>query len=140
MRNRSNVALNHTAGLSTPQQIQMALFSLFALTDTANSYKTLCQTIMNRRHVALWDAIGLQPPADRDRTELDIMVWAEKNYGPEFVKFLRKNYQCTDILFRIAEQSGVVLMHGEEFGGPDWSVRVSLANHQEDTYPKIGSF
>jgi aspartate 4-decarboxylase len=28
-----NVALNHTAGLSTPQQVQMALFSLFALTD-----------------------------------------------------------------------------------------------------------
>ena len=33
------VALNHTAGLSLPQQIQMALFSLFALLDTANSYK-----------------------------------------------------------------------------------------------------
>ncbi|MCJ7690351.1 MAG: aspartate 4-decarboxylase, partial [Clostridiaceae bacterium] len=27
------VALNHTAGLSTPQQVQMAFFSLFALTD-----------------------------------------------------------------------------------------------------------
>src|SRR5678815_618966 len=39
------VALNHTAGLSTPQQVQMVLFSLFALTDTANSYKSLCQLI-----------------------------------------------------------------------------------------------
>lgn len=136
------VALNHTAGLSTPQQIQMALFSLFALTDTANGYKSLCQNIVNRRHKALWDAIGLQPPSDADRaayyTELDIMVWAEKNYGPEFVKFLRANYECTDILFRIAEQSGVVLMHGGGFGGPDWSVRVSLANLPEDTYPEIG--
>ena len=28
------VALNHTAGLSLPQQVQMALFSLFALLDT----------------------------------------------------------------------------------------------------------
>ena len=35
------VALNHTAGLSVPQQIQMTLFSLFALLDTTNSYKTL---------------------------------------------------------------------------------------------------
>ena len=29
------VALNHTAGLSTPQQVQMALFALFALDGRA---------------------------------------------------------------------------------------------------------
>jgi len=34
----------------------------------------------------------------------------------------------------------VVLLHGGGFGGPDWSVRVSLANLPEDTYPKIGQF
>jgi aspartate 4-decarboxylase len=56
------------------------------------------------------------------------------------VKFLRQNYECTDILFRLAEKSGVVLLHGGGFGGPDWSVRVSLANLPEDTYPKIGKF
>ena len=138
------VALNHTAGLSPPQQIQMALFSLFALLDKANSYKTLAQLIARRRYQALWEGLGIEPPPPEDRafyyTELDIMVWAEKVYGPEFVKFLRKNYECTDILFRLAEQSGVVLMHGGGFGGPDWSVRVSLANLPEDTYPKIGQF
>jgi len=138
------VALNHTAGLSLPQQVQMALFSLFALLDTANSYKTLCQLIVRRRYKALWEGLGLTPPPDEDRAfyyaELDIMVWAEKFYGPDFMKFLRKNYECTDILFRLAEKSGVVLMHGGGFGGPDWSVRVSLANLPEDTYPKIGQY
>jgi len=139
------VALNHTAGLSLPQQIQMALFSLFALLDTVNSYKTLCQLIVRRRYKALWDGLGLPPPPDdKDRAsyyaELDVMVWAERFYGPEFVKFLRKNYESTDILFRIAERSGVVLMHGGGFGGPDWSVRVSLANLPEETYPKIGQY
>jgi len=138
------VALNHTAGLSLPQQIQMALFSLFTLLDTANSYKTLCQLIVRRRYKALWEGLGLTPPPDEDRAsyyaELDIMVWAEKFYGPDFMKFLRKNYECADILFRLAEKSGVVLMHGGGFGGPDWSVRVSLANLPEDTYPKIGQF
>ncbi len=138
------VALNHTAGLSLPQQVQMALFSLFALLDRANSYKTLCQLIVRRRHQALWEGLGLQLPTDEDRafyyTELDLMVWAEKVYGPDFVKFLRKNYECTDVLFRLAEKSGVVLMHGGGFGGPDWSVRVSLANLPEDTYPKIGRY
>jgi aspartate 4-decarboxylase len=138
------VALNHTAGLSPPQQIQMALFSLFALLDKANSYKTLCQLIVRRRYQAMWEGLGIPAPPDTDRAsyyaQLDIMVWAEKIYGPDFVKFLRQNYECTDILFRLAEKSGVVLMHGGGFGGPDWSVRVSLANLPEDTYPKIGQF
>ena len=35
------VALNHTAGLSLPQQIQMTLFSLFALLDRGDRYKKL---------------------------------------------------------------------------------------------------
>jgi aspartate 4-decarboxylase len=138
------VALNHTAGLSTPQQIQMALFSLFARTDRADSYKVLCQLIVRRRYAALMEGLELKPPADEYRAayyaELDIMVWAEKVYGPDFVAYLRKNYECTDVLFRLAEQSGVVLLPGGGFGGPDWSVRVSLANLPEETYPKIGQY
>ena len=34
-----HVALNHTAGLSTPQQVQMAIFSAFARLDQENRYK-----------------------------------------------------------------------------------------------------
>jgi aspartate 4-decarboxylase len=138
------VALNHTSGLSIPQQIQMSLFSLFALLDTADSYKTLCQLIVRRRFKALLDGVGVALPPDEDRAsyyvELDLMRWAEHTYGPEFAKFLAKNYECTDVLFRLAEKSGVVLMHGGGFGGPEWSVRVSLANLREETYPKIGQY
>jgi aspartate 4-decarboxylase len=138
------VALNHTAGLSLPQQIQMALFSTFALLDKADSYKQLCQLIVRRRFHALLEGLGLALPDDKTRAayyvELDLMVWAEKEYGPDFAKFLRKNYECTDVLFRLAEYCGVVLMHGGGFGGPDWSIRVSLANLAEDTYPKIGKY
>jgi aspartate 4-decarboxylase len=136
------VALNHTAGLSLPQQIQMMLFSAFALLDKSDSYKTLCQLIVRRRFDALLEGLGLRLPPDKDRAgyyvELDLMVWAAKEYGDDFAKFLRKNYECTDVLFRLAEHSGIVLMHGGGFGGPDWSVRVSLANLAEDTYPIIG--
>jgi aspartate 4-decarboxylase len=139
-----SVALNHTAGLSLPQQIQMALFSLFALLDTAHSYKTLCQLIVRRRFKGLLDGVGVPLPHDKDRAfyyvELDLMRWAENTYGSDFAKFLNKNYECTDVLFRLAEKSGVVLMHGGGFGGPEWSVRVSLANLREETYPKIGQY
>jgi aspartate 4-decarboxylase len=139
-----SVALNHTAGLSLPQQIQMALFSLFALLDTAHSYKSLCQLIVKRRFKGLLDGVGVPMMQDGNRAyyyvELDLIRWAEHTYGAEFGQFLRKNYECTDVLFRLAEKSGVVLMHGGGFGGPDWSVRVSLANLREETYPKIGQY
>jgi aspartate 4-decarboxylase len=138
------IALNHTAGLSLPQQIQMGLFSLFALLDTANSYKTLCQLIVRRRFKGLLEGVGAPLPSDENQAfyyaELDLMRWAEQVYGSEFAKFLKKNYECTDVLFRLAEKSGVVLMHGGSFGGPEWSVRVSLANLREETYPKIGQY
>jgi aspartate 4-decarboxylase len=139
-----SVALNHTAGLSLPQQIQMGLFSLFALLDKANSYKTLCQLIVRRRFKGLLDGVGQPLPHDESRAyyyvELDLMRWAEHLYGADFAQFLKKNYECTDVLFRLAEKSGVVLMHGGGFGGPEWSVRVSLANLREETYPKIGQY
>src|SRR6188768_414138 len=138
------VALNHTAGLSLPSQIQMMLFSSFTLLDKADSYKNLCQLICRRRWHALFDGLGLTLPEDSTRAfyyvELDLMVWATKEYGPAFAKFLKKNYECVDVLFRLAEHSGVVLMPGGGFGGPAWSVRVSLANLAEDTYPKIGRY
>ena len=136
------VALNHTAGLSPPQQVQMALFSLYALLDKEDAYKNLCQSIVRKRYAALWEGLGITPPPDDTRSyyysEIDLMVWAEKKYGPGFVQFLRKNYECTDVLFRLAEHAGIVLLHGGGFGGPDWSVRVSLANLADDTYSKIG--
>jgi aspartate 4-decarboxylase len=138
------VALNHTAGPSLPQQVQMALFAAFTLLDKTDSYKTLCQLIVRRRFNALLEGLGLTLPADETRAayyvELDLMVWAEQEHGAEFALFLRKKYGCTDVLFRLAEHSGIVLMPGGGFGGPDWSVRVSLANLPEATYPKIGRY
>ena len=49
------VALNHTAGLSLPQQMQMGLFAAFALLDKENKYKQKMQEIIRRRLHALWD-------------------------------------------------------------------------------------
>ena len=39
------VALNHTAGLSLPQQMQMSLFASFAILDKENRYKTKCRRL-----------------------------------------------------------------------------------------------
>lgn len=136
------VALNHTAGLSLPQQVQMTLFSLFALCDQDDRYKKLTTEIVQRRLKALWDGMGLPLPPDSDRAgyyaTLDIMVWAEKTHGPAFVEFLKKNYHPFDVLFALAEKFSTVLLNGSGFAGPDWSVRVSLANLPDEAYSQIG--
>ena len=137
-----SIALNHTAGLSLPQQVQMTLFSLFALSDKDDRYKKLTKKIVERRMKALWEGMKLPLPPDPDRADyyatLDLMVWAEKFQGPEFVKFLTQNYHPFDILFALAENFSTVLLNGSGFAGPDWSVRVSLANLPDEAYSKIG--
>lgn len=136
------VALNHTAGLSTPQQIQMALFSVFALLDKENNYKQLTKDICHRRMRYLYDGLGLSYPDiphDADYyTEFDLAEWAAKHYGSGFTDYLRENYEPLDILFRLAEESSIVLLNGGGFHGPTWSIRVSLANLADEAYTKIG--
>ncbi|QLY24710.1 bifunctional aspartate transaminase/aspartate 4-decarboxylase [Bdellovibrio sp. KM01] len=136
------VALNHTAGLSLPQQIQMTLFSLSSLMDTENKYKTLTQDIVQRRIHSLFEGLGIPLPENPMRSgyycELDLMVWADLKYGKEFTKFLVENYEPVDILFRLAQQTSIVLMPGGGFGGPEWSLRVSLANLDDSAYGRIG--
>src|SRR5215510_12493179 len=48
-----DVALNHTAGLSLPQQVMMSLFSLAELMDTEKRYQKACREIVSRRFHAM---------------------------------------------------------------------------------------
>ncbi|BBB89476.1 MAG TPA: aspartate 4-decarboxylase [Methylomusa anaerophila] len=136
------VALNHTAGLSTPQQVQMMLLAAFALLDKGNRYKQQTKDICHRRIKLLYEGLGLpQPnlPYNADYyTQFDLEEWSNHNYGREFTDFLQRRYEPVDILFRLAQNSSIVLLHGGGFHGPTWSVRVSLANLDDDAYAKIG--
>ena len=136
------VALNHTAGLSTPQQVQMAFFSMFAITDKENRYKKLTKNICHRRQKLLFEGLGLELKTDpfdaAYYTQFDLLEWAGKNYDDEFSKYLQENYKPVDILIRLAEQSSIVLLSGSGFDGPEWSIRISLANLNDESYSKIG--
>ena len=136
------IALNHTAGLSLPQQMQMSLFAAFALLDKENSYKQKMQEIIRRRLQALWDNTGFTLVEDPLRvgyyTEIDMLVWAEKFYGEKFVEYLKKTYSPLNVVFRLAQETSLVLLNGGGFDGPEWSVRASLANLNESDYVTIG--
>ncbi|MDR5749657.1 MULTISPECIES: bifunctional aspartate transaminase/aspartate 4-decarboxylase [unclassified Caballeronia] len=137
------VALNHTAGLSTPQQVQMVLFSLFSLMDTPDAYKNALKRLIRSRKQALYREIGITFD-DNDvnkvdyYTILDLEFLGERAYGREFVDWLIKNTKTSELLFRLAKDARVVLLPGRGFGTQHPSGRVSLANLNESDYMKIG--
>jgi aspartate 4-decarboxylase len=136
------VALNHTAGLSLPQQVQMALFSLFALLDKDDAYKQRCQRIIHTRLEKLAKALGVEIPADPLRAgyyvDLDLGLWGKENFGQDFVDYIREHHDPLEIVLGLARKYGTVLLNGSGFDGPPWAARVSLANLDTDDYAAIG--
>lgn len=136
------VALNHTAGLSLPQQTQMALFSAFSLLDAENLYQSRMIEIIHERLHTLWESTGFTLLDDPLRagyySEIDMEVWAKKFYGDEFVEYLKANYEPVDVVFRLAQETALVLLNGGGFDAPEWSIRASLANLKTEDYVRIG--
>jgi aspartate 4-decarboxylase len=137
-----DVGLNHTAGLSLPQQVMMTMFSLAELMDVEKRYQKACMEIVHRRAHALIDGLGLEvspnPLFNAYYALIDFEFWARKNIGEDAVKYLKQNVHPLDLAFRLAETQGIVLLNGGGFEAPDWSLRVSLANLGDDVYDDIG--
>ena len=138
------VALNHTSGLSLPQQVQMSLFALYSIIDSraGDKFRQGMLQIIDSRLQALWKSMGFTLMPDPTRagyySEVDLLVWAKKFYGEDFVEYLKYNYSPLDIVFRLATETSLVVLNGGGFDGPEWSVRVSLANLNEEDYTTIG--
>jgi aspartate 4-decarboxylase len=137
-----DLALNHTAGLSLPQQVMMSLFSLAELMDEEKAYQSACMEIVNRRAWSMIEGLGLHltpnPNYDAYYGLIDFEFWARKNIGEEAVAYLKRNVHPLDLAFRLAEIHGIVLLNGGGFEAPDWSLRVSLANLPDEAYADIG--
>ena len=137
-----DVALNHTAGLSLPQQVMMSMFSLAELMDVAKRYQKACMEIVQRRAWSMIKGLGLElspnPLYDAYYGLIDFEFWARKNIGTDAVEYLKKNVHPLDLAFRLAEAYGIVLLNGGGFDAPNWSLRVSLANLGDDVYEDIG--
>ncbi|NPA47112.1 MAG: bifunctional aspartate transaminase/aspartate 4-decarboxylase [Thermococci archaeon] len=137
-----NVALRHTAGLSTPQQVQMVLFALYALMDEQERYKKSVKHVLRRRYRALYRGLGIEPQEDPNYvyyyTLLDTEILAERLYGKEFADWFVKTLPPEEFVVRLAVEAGVVLLPGRGFEVFHPSARVSLANLKEIDYIKIG--
>ncbi|WHR57025.1 bifunctional aspartate transaminase/aspartate 4-decarboxylase [Acinetobacter haemolyticus] len=138
-----NVALNHTAGLSTPQQVQMVLFALFNMMDSSQDYKNAVKSVVRERDAALHRQLGVESAHDLNAVNYYTLVNLESTsrelYGDEFADWVMKTKNPTELLFRIADETGVVLLPGSGFGVLHPSARASLANLNEYQYAAIGN-
>jgi aspartate 4-decarboxylase len=136
------IALNHTAGLSLPQQVQMTLFSLFALLDEGDAFKKRVRRIVRERLASLAKGLDVDVPPDPLRAayyvDLDFAAWGRRTIGEEFQEYLDKHRSPLEIVLALAKKRGTVLLSGGGFDAPPWSVRVSLANLDSEAYERIG--
>ncbi|MCC7284237.1 MAG: bifunctional aspartate transaminase/aspartate 4-decarboxylase [Acetobacteraceae bacterium] len=137
-----DVALNHTAGLSLPQQVMMSLFSLVEMLDQAKLYQKACMAICERRFQKLLSGMGIVaevgPYFDRYYGPIDFEFILRKHVGEEVVQWIKANVHPLDIAFKLAQDHGVVLLNGSGFAAPNWSARVSFANLDDAAYEAIG--
>jgi aspartate 4-decarboxylase len=137
-----DVALNHTAGLSLPQQVMMSLFSLSELMDEKKQYQKACLGIVKKRVEATIQGLGIEVSPNEQFDYyyglIDFEFFARKYIGEDMVKWLKANVHPLDIVFRLAEDHGIVLLNGGGFAAPDWSVRISFANLDDHVYDDIG--
>jgi aspartate 4-decarboxylase len=137
-----DVALNHTAGLSLPQQVMMSLFSLAELMDDRKAYQKACIGICKKRFEATIQGLGIEVGEnelyDYYYGLIDFEFWARKYLGEDIVTWMKANVHPLDIVFRLAEDHGIVLLNGSGFAAPDWSARISFANLDDHVYDDIG--
>jgi aspartate 4-decarboxylase len=137
-----DVALNHTAGLSLPQQVMMTMFSMSELMDTDKVYQKACMAICSTRVNTLLEGLplDLQPNANFAAYygTIDFEFWLRRYVGEEMVTWLKEHVHPLDLVYRLAEDHSIVLLNGGGFDAPNWSVRVSFANLADDVYDDIG--
>jgi aspartate 4-decarboxylase len=136
------VALNHTAGLSGPQQAQMALFAATELADEEDSYEDRCRAMLAHRLESLYTALDIHLGPDEFRAgyyvELDLDWWSRAHYGPELADRLAVEADSIGLVIDLATHAGIIVLDGGGFGSDKMSVRISLANLREADYTELG--
>ncbi|MBN2437412.1 MAG: bifunctional aspartate transaminase/aspartate 4-decarboxylase [Deltaproteobacteria bacterium] len=136
-----DVALAHTGGLSTPQQCVMSLFALYDLLDSNHVYKKSIQSLLSKRMSNLYSSLKMDSPSGAEQTQyynlVNILALAERLHGADFSKYLTDIYSPFGFLLELAARYQTILLPGVGFAGPEWSVRVSLANLPDGHYIAI---
>lgn len=137
-----NIGLYHTSGLSTPQQIFMALMSLTHLVvKNDDKYIKKSKEIVSSRYHDLMSTLGLEENNYSYNAKyyslINIYDIAERVYDKKFSEWMRNNFEEIDFLTRLSSKNGAVLMGGVGFSAEKGTVRVSQANLPDKDYKEL---
>jgi aspartate 4-decarboxylase len=100
--------------------------------------------LIRKRYDTLYRNMGVIAPHELNDVNyyslIDLQEIGGTLYGPEFKAWFVKSDLGISFLFRLAEETGVVLLPGNGFEVVDTSARVSLANLTEVEYAAIRRF
>ena len=108
----------------------MTLFSFSELMDTKKEYRKACIGIVRKRVEATLKGLDIEI-APNDNFDyyyglIDFEFFARKFVGEDLVEWMKENVHPLDVVFRLAEDHGIVLLNGGGFAAPNWSVRISF--------------
>jgi aspartate/methionine/tyrosine aminotransferase len=89
-----------------------------------------------RHAAALADLLAGIIQRDRDQEHVGKAVFPGS--AGNVHRWVKANFKPNDLLFRIAEETGIVLLPGKGFGTQQPAARASLANLNEYEYAAIG--
>src|SRR4029078_3423347 len=100
-----DAALNHTAGLSLPQQVMMTFFSLSELMDSKKIYQKACMDICHARVKSLLEGLPLDVKPNPNFAyyygTIDFEFWLRKYLNDDMVQWLKKNVHPLDVVYNV---------------------------------------
>jgi hypothetical protein len=70
---------------------------------------------------AINDTVTAWPTYDAYYGLFDLEYWRKNNFSLEVLDYVKANVHPLDIVFRLAEEHGIVLLNGGGFAAPNWS-------------------
>jgi hypothetical protein len=105
-------------------------------------YRELARSVVHERHAALYAALGIPALGGALHTDyyatIDVLRLARSMHGERAATRLARSKHPLDFVFDLAREYATVVLPGEGFDAPDWSIRISLANLPAAAYREIG--
>lgn len=131
------LATKHVTGISTPQQVQMALFAMKTLLDKNGSYRREVNHLCTRRKKMLLKSMGVQECKKTNSSysvQLDLSQWMDNVYGTRISRLIRENYRLEDIVQYVIDKTSTVLIGEESTESKRWKIKLSTVNLTDEQY------
>lgn len=132
------LARKYVTGISTPQQVQMALFAMKALLDQNGIYRKEVNHLCVRRKKMFLKSMGIEECKKSNDSsysaQFDLSQWMDKVYGNKISRLIRENYRLDDVVQYLIDKTSTVLIGEESTEDKRWRIKISMVNLTDEQY------